>query len=98
MATDPKNRTARKARSATTSVSAAPVVIAVTTPPTKQTQLIVLLQRDQGATIAELVAALGWLPHTTRAALTGLRKRGHDIIKNRIDDVTRYSIAPAAAS
>ena len=29
--------------------------------------------------LAELVAATGWLPHTTRAALTGLRKRGYAV-------------------
>ena len=34
------------------------------------------LSRDRGATIDELTAATGWLPHTTRAALTRLRKRG----------------------
>lgn len=32
-----------------------------------------------GATIDAIVAATGWLPHTTRAALTGLRKRGYRI-------------------
>jgi hypothetical protein len=26
--------------------------------------------------LGELVEATGWLPHTTRAALTGLRKKG----------------------
>jgi hypothetical protein len=31
---------------------------------------------EAGATLAELVALTGWLPHTTRAALTALRKRG----------------------
>lgn len=35
-----------------------------------------LLTRDRGATIEDLTAATGWLPHTTRAALTRLRKRG----------------------
>jgi hypothetical protein len=43
---------------------------------TKISGVIDLLGRDAGATIDELVAATGWLPHTTRAALTGLRKRG----------------------
>ena len=43
---------------------------------TKLAQVIELLQRDDGATIDELINATGWLPHTTRAALTGLRKRG----------------------
>ena len=46
---------------------------------TKVAEVIALLQRGDGATLAELVAATGWLPHTTRAALTGLRKRGHAI-------------------
>jgi Protein of unknown function (DUF3489) len=35
-----------------------------------------LLQRNDGATLEEVIAATGWLPHTTRAAFTGLRKRG----------------------
>ena len=38
-----------------------------------------------GATLAELVAATGWLPHTTRAALTGLRKRGYAVGIDRAD-------------
>ena len=46
---------------------------------TKIAQVIELLQRGDGATLAELVAATGWLPHTTRAALTGLRKRGYAV-------------------
>jgi len=36
-----------------------------------------LLQRPVGASIDELQAATQWLPHSIRAALTGLRKRGH---------------------
>ena len=36
-----------------------------------------LLQRPEGASIDEIIAATQWLPHTIRAALTGLRKRGH---------------------
>jgi len=44
---------------------------------TKMQQLVSLLQRDGGASTAELAATLNWLPHTTRAALTGLRKRGY---------------------
>ncbi len=66
-----------------------------TTPPTKQAQLIELLRRDGGASIGELVTSLEWLPHTTRAALTGLRKKGHHVMKAKVDDVTRYRIAPA---
>jgi hypothetical protein len=43
---------------------------------TKLAQVVELLQQDRGASIAELIVVTGWLPHTTRAALTGLRKRG----------------------
>lgn len=62
----------------------------------KQGKLIELLQRDAGASLDELVAATSWLPHTTRAALTGLRKKGHAIGKEKIDGVTRYRIAAGA--
>ena len=38
---------------------------------TKQAQLIAMLRRDEGATIAEVVAVTGWQPHTVRGALRG---------------------------
>jgi hypothetical protein len=42
--------------------------------------------------------ATGWLPHTTRAALTGLRKRGYAVVRERIDGGNSiYRIASAAA-
>jgi hypothetical protein len=50
---------------------------------TKLAQLVELLQRDQGATITELIAVTDWLPHTTRAALSRLRKRGYAVTINR---------------
>ena len=43
------------------------------------------LERCPGATIDEIAALTGWLPHTTRAALTGLRKRGHVTASDRSD-------------
>ena len=46
---------------------------------TKIARVVELLQRDQGAKLDELIAATGWLPHTARAALTGLRHRGYDV-------------------
>ncbi len=51
---------------------------------------------QQGATLAELVAATGWLPHTTRAALTGLRKRGYAVGIDRADKArgSVYRIEP----
>jgi hypothetical protein len=46
---------------------------------TKIARVIELLQRDPGATLEALIGATGWLPHTARAALTGLRHRGYDV-------------------
>jgi hypothetical protein len=46
---------------------------------TKIARVIELLQREEGASLDELIAATGWLPHTARAALTGLRHRGFDV-------------------
>jgi hypothetical protein len=40
-----------------------------------------------------MVEATGWLPHTTRAALTGLRKKGYAIQKSKNPDgVTVYRL------
>ena len=47
----------------------------------KKDQLIALLQAEAGATVPDIAAALDWQPHTTRAALTGLKKAGHTIDK-----------------
>jgi hypothetical protein len=63
---------------------------------TKQALVLGLLQRKQGASLAELVAATSWLPHTTRAALTRLRQGGHDLQKEKRDTgETAYRIEPA---
>lgn len=64
--------------------------------PSKTATVIALLQRDNGATLPELITATGWLPHTTRAALTGLRKKGHAIERSKRDDATCYRILTAA--
>lgn len=63
--------------------------------PSKIAQVLALLRRSEGATLAELVEATGWLPHTTRAALTGLRKKGHVLAKFKRGEVTCYRIAEA---
>ena len=56
------------------------------------------LQRADGVTIIDLTQATGWLPHTTRAALTGLRKRGYAVIRERIGaGASVYRIADAPA-
>ena len=64
---------------------------------TKSAAVVVLLQRSQGATLAELIAATGWLPHTARAALTSIRKQGRVIEKVKRGETTCYHIATVAA-
>ena len=59
---------------------------------TKSAIVLNLLQREDGATLAELIEATGWLPHTIRAALTGLRKKGHTIERGSRDGVTFYRV------
>lgn len=58
-------------------------------PASKASLVLQLLQRPEGATITQLVAATGWLPHTTRAALTGLKKKGHEVTSSRAEGEER---------
>lgn len=63
--------------------------------PSKQQQLAALVVRDEGATLDQMIAATGWLPHTTRAALTGLKKKGYVITSDKVDGVRTYrAVAP----
>ena len=64
---------------------------------TKTSIVLDLLQQECGATLAAIVEVTGWLPHTARAALTGLRKKGHAIARSKVDGITRYVISPGAA-
>ena len=54
------------------------------------------MSRPKGASLDDLVGATGWLPHTTRAALTGLRRRGFAIERVAADDGrSLYRVAAA---
>ena len=64
-------------------------------PGSKQAIIVDLMMRTKGATLDELIKATDWLPHTTRAALTGLRKRGYTVERSRGEDkITRYRATP----
>ena len=65
--------------------------------PSKTSTILGMLQREGGATLEEMVQATGWLPHTTRAALTGIRKKGHDVVRSKFGSETRYAIVAAPA-
>ena len=45
--------------------------------------LIGMLERPEGASVAEIGQRLGWLPHTVRAAITGLRHAGREVTRNK---------------
>lgn len=63
---------------------------------TKIAKVIALLKRKDGATLDEIIGATGWLPHTTRAALTGLKKKGHTIECDKRGDAACYRITMSA--
>ena len=64
------------------------------TKPTKIETILKLLRRPNGASITQLQKATDWKPHSVRAALTGLRKKEHNIERSRdAKGVTRYCIA-----
>ncbi len=52
-------------------------------PGTKQADLITLLKRPEGATVEQMCAKTSWQSHSVRAALTGLRKRGVSISRDK---------------
>ena len=49
---------------------------------TKSETIRKLLARKGGATITQLQAATAWQPHSVRAALSGLRKKGTAITRS----------------
>ena len=91
-------RMARQASNVENTGSAAPTAPDVRVKrTTKQDLVLKLLQRDGGAPLAAIIEATDWLPHTARAALTGLRKKGHAIVRTKVEDETRYSMTATAA-
>lgn len=54
----------------------------------KQAQLIAMLKHPEGATIDEIVAALGWRAHTVRGAIAGALKKklGLDVTSEKIEN------------
>ena len=67
--------------------------------PTKTTKpdtILKLISRKSGATTTQLQKETGWKPHSVRAALSGLRKRGLEIIRQKnASDETLYKAIEA---
>ena len=66
-------------------------------PRTKIAELIALLMRENGASIAEMIEATGWQQHSVRGAMAGaLRKRGLVITSDKSDGTRRYFVSRPA--
>lgn len=64
---------------------------------TKLDELLKLLRRRNGATIAEMSKATGWQAHSVRGAIAGtLRKKGHVVASEKVDGIRRYRLAQDA--
>jgi predicted ArsR family transcriptional regulator len=50
---------------------------------TKRAMLIGMLERGEGASVTEIGQHLSWLPHTVRAAITGLRHAGREVTRGK---------------
>ena len=62
----------------------------------KRARLEGFLSRPRGATIGQLQKALGWQPHTIRAAISRLRKSGADVTLDRGGRTPTYRITIVA--
>ena len=55
---------------------------------TKQEQVLAMLRREEGATVAQIAEATGWAQHTVRGFFAGLKKKGHAVeVRDRIRQV-----------
>ncbi len=63
------------------------------TPVTKKAQLIRMLSGKAGTDVEVISKKLGWQNHTTRAAITGLKKAGYAVsTEKEVGKPTRYRI------
>ena len=60
---------------------------------TKIATVIQMLNRKNGANLDEIAKSTGWQKHTIRAALTGLKKKGHTIERTTVGTESRYAVA-----
>jgi hypothetical protein len=78
-------RKAAKAKPAPVAAEAEPVVAAKPEKTGRRGQILALLRRNEGATIADICKATGWLNHTARAFISATigKKLGHTLSKEK---------------
>ncbi len=64
---------------------------------TKQAQVIAMLRRREGVTIAQIVEATDWRPHTVRGFFAGALKKklGLEVTSEKVGDERVYRLRPA---
>jgi hypothetical protein len=90
----------KKATKATPKAKAAPTKAAgekgVPREGSKTSQVIAMLKRKGGTTLEEIMKAMGWQQHTTRALLSAggslTKKHGLVVISEKVGDKRTYSI------
>jgi hypothetical protein len=73
-------------------LQARPVATVVPHKTSKQQLVLSLLLAANGASISELMAATNWLPHSTRAVLSRLRKQGYVFDRQKTEGGVRYKV------
>lgn len=100
-ASQPARKTARKSNSAKPRRPAKAVSArgtkARSARPSKKAAIVSLLQRPDGAAISDLTKATGWQEHSVRAALTGMRNEGKELVRDKdAAGVMRYRLTAEA--
>ena len=67
---------------------------------TKSERVTVLLQRAKGASIAEIMTATGWQPHSVRGFMSGtlVKQKGLKLESEKTNGERRYRVIAAEAA
>jgi hypothetical protein len=96
VAPEAANSTKKATRAKKTPVAASTKEAGAAREGSKTSQVIAMLKREGGTTVEEIMTAMDWQKHTTRAMLSAggplTRKHGLIVITEKIADQRRYSI------